>query len=104
MYFVASFPGLPLFVLRFVFSIYNTRKRKSGVKIWKDGNTYHVNDVRWTQGGDRGGTVPDYKYVCNKPESEFFTVQAEYSRSCERLGSCLAMEHSKMKSSTLFCI
>ena len=49
-----------------------------------------------------GGAVPDYKYVHNKPESEFLTGQVEYSRSCERLGSCLAMEHSMMKSSTLF--
>ena len=35
-----------------------------------------------TSGGrkvDVGGTVPDYKYGCNKPESEFLTGQAEYS-------------------------
>ena len=36
---------------------------------------------------DVGGVVPDYKYVHNKPESEFLTGQAEYSQSCERLGS-----------------
>ena len=33
-------------------------------------------DVRWTQGGrkvDIGRAVPDYKYVHNKPESEFLT-------------------------------
>ena len=42
-----------------------------------------------TSGGrevDVGGAVPDYKYVRNKPESGFLTGQAEYSRSCERLG------------------
>ena len=58
-----------------------------------------------TSGGrevDVGGAVPDYKYVRNKPESGFLTGQAEYSRSCERLGSCLATERSMMKSSTLF--
>ena len=58
-----------------------------------------------TSGGrevDVGGAVPDYKYGCNKPESEFLTGQAEYSRSCERLGSCLVIERSMMKSSTLF--
>ena len=58
-----------------------------------------------TSGGrevDVGGAVPDYKYVRNKPESGFLTDQAEYSWSCERLGSCLATEHSMMKSSTLF--
>ena len=56
-----------------------------------------------TSGGhevDVGGTVPDYKYMCNKPESEFLAGQVEYS-SCERLEFCLAMECS-MKSSTLF--
>ena len=42
-------------------------------------NIYHVNDVRWTRGGRRWGVVPDYKYGCNKPESEFLTGQAEYS-------------------------
>ena len=36
--------------------------------------------------------MPNYKYMCNKPESEFVTRQAEYSQSCEHLGSCLAME------------
>ena len=55
-----------------------------------------MNDVRWMQGG-RGGVVPDYKYVCNEPESKFLTGQAEYSRSCERLGFCVVMEHSMMK-------
>ena len=51
---------------------------------------------------DVGGVVPDYKYGHNKPESEFLTGQAEYSWSYERLGSCLAVERSMMKSSTLF--
>ena len=58
-----------------------------------------------TSGGrevDVGGAVPDYKYGRNKPESEFLTGQAEYSRSCEHLGYCLATECSMMKSSTLF--
>ena len=48
------------------------------------------------------GAVPDYKYVHNKPESEFLTGIVEYSPSCEHLGSCLAVEHSLMKSSMLF--
>ena len=48
------------------------------------------------------GAVPDFKYGRNKPESEFLTGQAEYSQSCERLGSCLVIERSMMKSSTLF--
>ena len=53
-----------------------------------------------TSGGrevDVGGAVPDYKYGRNKPQSEFLTGEAEYSRSCERLGSCLAIERSMMK-------
>ena len=44
----------------------------------------------------------DYKYGHNKPESEFLTGQLEYSWSYVRLGSCLAVERSMMKSSTLF--
>jgi len=58
-----------------------------------------------TSGGhevDVGGVVPDYKYRRNKPESEFLTGQAEYSWSCECLGSCLAVECSMMRSSMLF--
>ena len=51
-----------------------------------------MNDVRWTLGGRRGGAVPNYKYRRNIPESEFLTVQAEYSQSCKRLGSCLEIE------------
>ena len=35
-------------------------KWKSGEKWGRPGNTYHMNDVRWTQGGHRGA-VPDYK-------------------------------------------
>ena len=42
--------------------------------------------------GDVGGAVPNYKYVRNKPESEFLTGQEEHSWSCERLGIYLAME------------
>ena len=43
----------PFFVLRFAFSIIHGggRVRKRG----RPGNTYHVNDVRWTRGGRRGG-------------------------------------------------
>ena len=40
--------------------------------------------------------------VCNKPESEFLTGQVECLQSCERLGSCLAVERLMIKSSTLF--
>ena len=50
-----------------------------------------------------GGAVPDYKYMCNKPKSEFLTgLVEEYSPSCERLGSCLATECLMRKSSMLF--
>ena len=95
---VASFPGLP----RFLFFVqYNTRRRKSA----KNGEGLGTLITWMTSGGrevDVGGTVPDYKYVRNKPESGFLTGQAEYSRSCERLGSCLETERSMMKSSALF--
>ena len=92
---LASFLGLP----RFHSSVciqYNTQKRKSSEKRRMPGNTYHVNDIRWTQGG------LTTKYGHNKPESEFLTGQAENSRSCECLRSCLTIECSMMKSSTLF--
>ena len=36
---------------------YNTQKLKSGEKWGRPGNTYHVNDVRWTGGGQRGEMV-----------------------------------------------
>ena len=49
-----------------------------------------------------GDVVPDYKYMRNKPKSEFLTGKAEYSPSCEYLGSWLATEHLMRKSSTLF--
>ena len=51
---------------------------------------------------DIGGPLPDYKYVHNKSESELLTRQAEYSQSCQHQGSCLATEHSMIKSSTSF--
>ena len=51
---------------------------------------------------DVRGVVPDYKYRRNIPESEFLISQAEYSQSCERLGSCLVMEYLMIKSSMLF--
>ena len=45
--------------------------------LGKVGNAYYMNDVkgdtRWMWGG---GTVPDYKDVHNKPESEFLASQA----------------------------
>ena len=46
-----------------------------------------------------GGVVSDYKYVRNKPKSEFLVGQAEYLPSCECLGSCLATECLMRKSS-----
>ena len=43
----------------------------------KKGNTYHVNDVRWTWlgGGGGGRTVPDYKYIHNQHENEFLLIK-----------------------------
>ena len=59
-----------------------------------------MNDIRWMLGGRGGWAVPDYKYRCNISESDFLTVQAEYSQPCGRLGSCMVIERSIMKSST----
>ena len=86
-----------------VFIQYGTRKWKSA----KNGEGLGTPITWMTSGGqevDVGGMVPDYKYGRNKPESEFLTGQAEYSWSCERLVSCLMVERSMMKSSTLFHI
>ena len=98
-------PRPPLFfVLQFAFSIIHGsgRARKTG-KAWE-----HLSRD-WCQ-VNVGGEVPDYKYGCNKPESEFLTGQTKYlwsgqtkySWSCECLGSCLAVERSMVKSSKLF--
>ena len=52
--YVASFPGL----LHFCSSVcvqYNMWMRKSRENCGRPRNTYHVNDIRWTQGGRRWG-------------------------------------------------
>ena len=74
-------------------------RSERAMKIRKPWNNYLVNDIRWMRSGCRG--VLNYKYVHNKTEREFHTGEAEYSRSCECLGSCLVTECSKMKSSML---
>ena len=43
---------------------------------------------------DLEGAVPNYKFVCNKPESEFLTGEVEYCRSHECLDSWLLLERS----------
>ena len=67
------------------FLFFGLRSVLSGEKRGRPGNTVLV---MWTIGGCRG-VVPDYKYMCIKPGSEFLTRQVEYLRSCERLRSCL---------------
>ena len=54
------------------------------------------------EGGEGGGVMPDYKYMHNRPESEFLTAQVEYLQSCDHLVSCLETERSMMKSATVF--
>ena len=53
---VSSFPGLPHFCSS-VCVQYNAWKWKSGEKWGRPGNTYHVDDVRSTRGGRKGGGV-----------------------------------------------
>ena len=53
-------------------------------KAWE----YLSRNVTWSE---RRWGVPDYKFVCNKPEDEFLTGEGRYSRSHERLGSCLVL-------------
>jgi len=53
-WFVASFPGLPRFLFFGLRSVQYTEVEERE-KRGRSGNTYHVNDVRWTRGGRRGG-------------------------------------------------
>ena len=55
---VASFPDLLL-----LFFSLHTWKQKSGEKQGRPGNTYHVNEVGWMQGGRRGKRSA-FKYTC----------------------------------------
>ena len=81
---IASFPGLPCFCSLVCGIIQWSRRVAKPEKAWKHlSRGWRQMDTRWTWGG---GEVLDYKYaymyVCNKPESEFLTGQAEYSWSC----------------------
>ena len=51
---LASFPGLPRFLFFGLRSVEYTEAEERE-KRGRPGNTYHVNDVRWTRGGRRGG-------------------------------------------------
>ena len=59
--------------------------RKRGIKQGRHENTYHVNDVRWTQGECKVVAV-----------SEFLTSQAEWLRFCEHQGPCQVMEYDEV--------
>ena len=109
MFVLALFLGLPRFrssvyVLQFTLSMIHGSRR--GLKNGEGLGTLIMWMTSIGCGVDIyvGGAVSDYKYVRNKPKSEFLTGQVEYSPSCERLGSCLATECLMRKSSmcTLF--
>ena len=96
---IASFPGLSRFVLSFAFNIHGSRRAaKNGEGL---GTLITWINVRWNWGGRRGA-VPDYRYMCNKPESIFFDWSSGVLVICKHLGSCLVTEPSMMKSSVLF--
>ena len=86
---LTSFPGPPHFCSS-VSVQYNTWKKSK--KQGSPGNTYHMT---WMQGGCRGA-VPNYNYT------QVSYQTSRVLRSCERMGSCLAIEGSMMKSSMLF--
>ena len=76
---IASFPGLPVFVLWFVFSIIHGSER-----VEKNGEVLRTLIMWMTSGGRKVNVwraMPDYKYMY-LPGSEFLTGQAEYSWSC----------------------
>ena len=52
---ISLVPRPPPFFCSSVFAQYNTRKRHE--KWGRPGNTYHMNDIRWTRGGRMGGGV-----------------------------------------------
>ena len=54
---ISLVPRPPPFFCSSVCVQYNTRMLKSDEKRGRPGNTYHVNDVRWTQGGHGGGSA-----------------------------------------------
>ena len=55
--------------------------------------------MTWTWDGHGRGAVPKYKFVFNKPDSEFLAGEVEHSHYRGCLGSCLVLENSMMKSS-----
>ena len=59
---------------------------KSAKKRGRPGNTYHMNDVWWMQGGRWGRQPQSYKLIYNS-QSEFLTGGVKYCRSHERLES-----------------
>ena len=82
-YFCFSLIARPLlfFVCLFMFIIHESRRVVKMGKTWE--HLSHDIDA-----------VPDYKFVGNKSEDEFLTVQVEYF--------CLLLEHLRVKTSMLF--
>ena len=60
---LASFPGLPCFLLCFFLLYNNKQKWKSSEKQGSPGNTYHVNDIRWTWGVGVGQSPTPSMYL-----------------------------------------
>ena len=56
----------PFFILRFSFSIIYTEAEERE-KRGRPGNTHHVNDVWWTQGGRMGGGVDVWGGFAHQP-------------------------------------
>ena len=68
--------------------------------LWKSdlGTLLNVDvcEVPCVWGGGGGGGPTTSTYLHNKPKIKILICQTEYSRSCERLGSCLVTECSTM--------
>ena len=95
---LVSFLGFPRFCSS-VCTQYNTRKQiEKWQKQGRPGNTYDLNDVRWTWSGHMKGSAR--LQVCTWESISYWSSRVEIL--CECLGSCLAMEHLIMKSSALF--
>ena len=68
---LASVPGLPHFDLLFAFTIIHGIGRSMKLKWGRPGSIHHVNDVRWTRGGRRGGgaqlpnNAQDHPFECS---------------------------------------
>ena len=92
------------FVFFFLVCIQYNTQAEEWRKMGRPGNTYHVTQTWVDVGGwgGGGGCFPTTYLCAINLRASFLPFKVKYSRSRKRLGSCVAMECSKMKTSMLF--